>query len=409
MDRRAFLERLLAFDTTDGDEAPAQRWLRDRLDELGFETYEWTADPAALAEHPCFPDEPDLSYADRPSVAGVLEFDRDGPTLVLDGHVDVVPANEAAWSSPPFEPTWDGDRLTARGAADMKSGLAACVFAALALRDREADGGDVGGRVVVESVAGEEEGGVGAAAAALDNPYPFERDACIVAEPTELRPVVASEGSVMMRLKLRGRGAHAATRWNGEDVLDRFERVRRAFRDLERERGERVVHPLYDDYTVPWPVVCGRVEAGDWASTVPADLVSEWRIGVAPGETVAGVEDAFRERLGTVVGEDPWLQEHPPAFERFSVQFEPSEISPDEPVVRAVGAGMETAGLAGTEPVGVTYGADARHYIEAGVPTVIFGPGSVDQAHFPDETIHWREIERATDALVGAARHYLSK
>jgi acetylornithine deacetylase len=91
------------------------------------------------------------------------------------------------------------------------------------------------------------------------------------------------------------------------------------------------------------------------------------------------------------------------------VQFEPSEIFPDEPVVHAVQSGMDAVGLEESEPVGVTYGADARHYIEAGVPTVIFGPGSVDQAHFPDETIHWWEIERATEALVGAARHYLSK
>lgn len=420
MDRRAFAERLLQFDTTDGDEPPAQRWLRDRLDDLGFETYAWTADPDALAAHPSFPDEPDPSFADRPSVGGVFEFGSgDGPALVLNGHVDVVPASGASgrrdrsdhgpadegdWTGDPFEPSWDGDRLTARGAADMKCGLAACVFAALELRDA-----DVDGRVVVESVVGEEEGGVGAAAAALSNPYPFERDACVIAEPTELRPVVACEGSAMMRLELTGRSAHAATPWRGEDVLPRFERVREAFDDLERERCERVTHPLYDDYPVAWPVVCGTVRAGSWASTVPAEHVSEWRLGVAPGETVAGVEREFRDRLESVVAGDPWLADHPPTFERFSVQFEPSEISPGEPVVRAVQAGMVEQGLDATEPVGVTYGADARHYVEAGIPTVLFGPGSIDEAHYPDETVDWREVEAATGTLAAAARAYLSK
>jgi acetylornithine deacetylase len=411
MDRRAFVEELVEYDTTAGNEAPAQQWLRERLDALGFDTFEWTADPARLADHPSFPDEPDPSYADRPSVAGALEFDADGPTLVLNGHVDIVPATGEGWSSPPFEPTWDGDRLTARGAADMKGGLAACVFAALDLRAAARAGrwDDPAGRVVVESVAGEEEGGVGAAAAALENPYPFDRDACVVAEPTELRPVVASEGSVMMRLRLRGQSAHAATPWRGVDVLEQFERVRGAFRELEADRAERVSHPLYDEYPVPWPVVCGTVDAGEWASSIPDALTAEWRIGVAPGETVAGVEAAFRERLEAVAADDGWLREYPPSFERCSVQFEPTEIDPDEPVVRAVRAGMAAVGLPETAPVGVTYGADARHYVEAGVPTVMFGPGSIDQAHSPDETVHWHEVERATDALAAAARRFLSR
>jgi acetylornithine deacetylase len=405
-DLRRFVEEFVSFPTHGGNEAPAQDWFQSKLDAWGFETYRWEADPARLAAHPSFPGAPEkIPAAGRPSVGGVLELGTgEGPTLVLNGHCDVVPANEGDWTGDPFEPRWEGDRLTARGAADMKSGLAACVFAARSL----AAAGDLNGRVVVESVAGEEEGGLGAAAAALDNPYPFERDAALVAEPTELRPVVASQGSVMMRLELEGRSAHAATRWGGVDVLDRFERIRRAFRDLETERCERVTHPLYEDFPVAWPVVCGTVRAGEWASTVPASLVAEWRLGVAPGETVAGVEAEFRDALAAVVAEDEWLREHPPVFERFSVQFEASEISPEEPIVAAVDEAMSAHGLSGA-PEGVTYGADARHYIEAGIPTVLFGPGSIEQAHFPDETIDFREVETAAEVIADAARAYLSK
>jgi acetylornithine deacetylase len=408
---RAFIERLLRFDTTDGAEAPAQRWLRDRLDELGFETYEWTADAEALADHPSFPDDPaKIPVEDRPSVGGVLEFgDPDaGRTLVLNGHVDVVPAARESWSSDPFEPTWSGpdgdERLAARGAADMKTGLATCVFAAKHLDESATD---LDGRVVVESVVGEEEGGIGAAAAARSNPYPFGRDAAIIAEPTDLRPIVASEGSVMKRLHLTGRSAHAASRWQGVDVLPKFEAIRGAFADLEAERGESVTHPLYDDFPVPWPVVVGTVDAGSWASSVPAELTAEMRLGVAPAETVSEVEAEFEQRLAEVVADDEWLVEHPPTFERFSVQFEPSEISPDEPVVRAVQRAMDARGLGDTEPRGATYGADARHYIEAGVPTVMFGPGTVEQTHFPDEHIEWPEVLTAGDVLVAAAREFL--
>jgi acetylornithine deacetylase len=262
---------------------------------------------------------------------------------------------------------------------------------------------------VVESVVGEETGGVGAAAAALSNPYPFERDAGIIAEPTDLRPVVASEGSLMKRLRIEGRSAHAATRWRGADVLPYFEEIRRAFRNLETERGESVTHSLYDRFPVPWPVVVGRVDAGDWASSVPAELTAELRIGVAPGETVAEVEATFEERLAELVAEDEWLAEHPPEFERFSVQFEPSEIDADEPIVGAVQEAMTANGLSAseTDPLGATYGADARWYIEAGIPTVMFGPGSIEQAHFPDETIAWSEVLTAGEVLADAAGEFL--
>ena len=404
-----FASGLVGFESTTGDEADVAAWFRSRLDELGFETYTWEPDADALASHPSFPDDPEaIDTNDRPSVGGVLEFgDPDaGPAVVLNGHLDVVPADREVWSVPPFEATWNGSALTGRGAADMKSGLTACVFAAERLAD-EAGDNDWDGRVVVEGVAGEEEGGVGAAAAALDNPYPFERDAAIIAEPTELTPVVASEGSVMKRLRLTGRSAHAATPWRGESVLAHFEAIEAAFEELAAEREERVTHPLYEPFPTKWPVVCGTVDAGDWASTVPASLTAEWRIGVAPGETVAEVEAEFDARLEDVVADREWLRDHPPAFERFSVQFEPSEVDADEPVVRAVQDAMEVNDLDDTEARGVTYGADARHYVEVGIPTVIFGPGSIEQAHFPDETIDFREVETAVDVLADAVRRLL--
>ncbi|WP_227353192.1 M20/M25/M40 family metallo-hydrolase [Haladaptatus salinisoli] len=417
---REFTERLLSFDTTGGREAPAQEWFADRLAEFGFETYEWFADAEELAAHPSFPDDPaDIerteasadgpSLAERPNVAGVLEFGRPeaGPTLVLNGHVDVVPAARDSWAADPFEPTWDesGEELVARGAVDMKSGLATCVFAAKHLAERT-EPGTLDGRIVVESVVGEEEGGLGAAAAALSSPYPFERDAAIVAEPTDLTPVVATEGSVMKRLRLAGRSAHAATRWRGESVLPHFERIRRAFFELEAERSEAVTHPLYEGFEVPWPVVVGTVDAGTWSSTVPATLTAEMRLGVAPGETVAEVEAAYEDRLAELVAEDEWLAEHPPEFERFSIQFEAAETDADEPVVAALRSAMADRDL-DTTLRGATYGADSRHYVAAGIPTVLFGPGNIEQAHFPNETVRWPDVETAGATLADAARTFL--
>lgn len=404
---RALAEGLLGFESTDGNEGPAQRWLRGQLDDLGFSTYTWEPDPAVLGAHPSFPPVEELDLTDRPSVAGVLEFgDPDaGRTLVLNGHVDVVPVERDHWSSDPFEPTWDGDTLTARGAVDMKSQVAACVVAALAVAE---DAAGLDGRLVVECVAGEERGGLGAATAAGANPYPFDRDAAIVAEPTEFRLVTATEGAAMVRLDVTGRSAHAARRWQGEDVLDHFERIREAIVALEAERAERVAHPLYERFDVPWPVVIGRVRAGNWASNVPGQLSAEARLGVAPGETVDGVVAEFADRVEAVTLGDDWLREHPPTLERFDVQFEPAQIATDEPVVGALQAAMAEAGLSETEPVGETYGADSRHFVEAGIPAAVFGPGRIEEAHFPDESIHWPDVERATAVIADAARRFLT-
>ncbi|WP_123536454.1 M20/M25/M40 family metallo-hydrolase [Halosimplex salinum] len=407
---RSVTERLVGFETTAGNEAPAQEYLGDLLTDLGFETYRWTADADALADHPEFASADDLAVADRPSVGGVLEFGdpESGRTLVLNGHVDVVPAGETGWTGDPFAPRWDGDRLVGRGAVDMKSQLAACVFAARHLADRVESGAvDLDGRVVVESGAGEEDGGVGAAAAALSNPYPFERDAALVAEPTDMQVVTATEGCLMARIEIGGTPAHAARRWEGESVLPAFERVREAFERLESERARSVTHPLYDRFDVPWPVVIGRVEAGTWASNVPGTLTAEARVGVAPGESLERVERACRETLDAVAADDEWSVA-PPTFERFGVQFASAEVTSDERVVTALQRAMGAAGLSGTAPVGETYGSDARHYIEAGVPTVVFGPGRIEDAHFPDESVHWPDVLTAGEVLAETARRYLS-
>lgn len=407
---RAFVGDLLRFRTTDGDEERAQAWIESELDGLGFATYEWRADPDRLAAHREFPDAAALEALDvseRPNIAGVLEFGDPaaGPTLVLNGHVDVVPAEDEYWSGDPFEPRWDGDDLIARGAVDMKSQLTANVFAARALADATPD---IDGRVVVESVVGEEEGGIGAAAAAIDNPYPFDRDAAIVTEPTDMRVVTATEGCLMKRLTIEGRPAHAARKWHGESVLPHFERINHAFESLEAERGRRVTHPLYERFDTPWPIVIGRVRAGNWASNVPGTLTAEMRLGVAPGETLEEVEAEFHDRLDSVIEESQWLAGHPPRFERFSIQFGSAEIDPDEPVVGALRGAMAAAGMADTDPYGETYGADARHYIAAGVPTVVFGPGRIEEAHFPDETVHWPDVLDAAAVVRRTAERFLA-
>lgn len=212
----------------------------------------------------------------------------------------------------------------------------------------------------------------------------------------------------MKRLHVDGRSAHAARRWNGESVLPHFERIRRAFEELETERAERVKHPLYEPFSNPWPVNVGTVRAGSWASSVPASLDAEVRIGVAPGETVEAVEAEFDAALGDVVADSEWLSANQPTFERFSVQFSPAETDPDAAVVTTLRDAMVAAGLSETDPIGETYGADSRHFVHAGIPTVVFGPGDIDEAHFPNESIVWEEVLTAGEVITDTARRLLS-
>lgn len=403
---RSTFERMVEFESTPGEEASFQAWFQDHLEGFGFDTVTWSADADELATHPSFPDDPaEIDVTDRPSVAGIVEFGNPdvGQTLVLNGHCDVVPVDLSSWSTEPFEASWDGNHVTARGAADMKGGLTACVFAAKHLMETATD---LNGRIVVESVAGEEEGGIGAASAAISNPYPFDRDGAIIAEPTELRAVTAVEGSLMKRLELTGRSAHAAMRDQGESVLPHFFEIHEMLETLEAERSREIIHPLYESYDNPWPINVGTVNAGNWASSVPAELTAEVRIGVAPGETIEEVEQMVHRRLDALVEGTPWLREHPPRLERFSIQFEPAEVDLDDRIVTTLQASLKQHELDDT-PIGATYGADSRHYLAAGIPTVVFGPGSIESAHFPNEQIDWNEVEQSASVIADAAAGFL--
>jgi acetylornithine deacetylase len=406
-DLAALADRLIRIDTSDGNEQPAQNVLADWFEDHGFDRYTWTVDAKVLEELPEFASAASLPDGDRESVAGVISLgapDR-GRTLVLNGHADVVPAEAAHWERDPFEPRRDGERLYGRGAADMKSQLVACAFAALAVREADPD---INGRIVVESVTGEEEGGFGAAMAAQRNPYPFQRDAAIVAEPTDGRIVTATEGALMARVTLQGRPAHAARKWEGESVFPHFDGIRSRLADLEHERAERLNHPLYEHFDTPWPIVIGRVQAGNWASNVAGSLDAELRMGVAPGESLSAAEADLRDSIAEFAADQQWLRNHPPTVERFGVQFASAEIAPEEPIVKAVQTALARHGQAQTAPTGETYGSDARHYIGAGIPTVVYGPGRIEAAHFPDESIRWDDVLEAGAILRDAAIEFLA-
>lgn len=397
VDRERLVERtraLVRVPSCDGRETPAQELMEGWIADDGLAVDAWAIDLDALADHPAHGAE--IERTEARGVVGVLEGARpdEGRTLVLNGHVDVVPPGEReAWSVDPFGGVLRRGRIVGRGACDMKGGLAAALEAARAV----AASGTLGrGRIRLQSVVGEEDGGIGTLASVLRG---HTGDGAVVLEPTDRMVVPAQAGALNFRIRVAGRSAHGALRTRGVSAVEKFEVVHRALRALEEERTARLGgDPLFRSYDVPFPLSVGRVRAGDWPSSVPDSLVAEGRYGVAVGESP---DDARAELEGAVAragAEDPWLREHPPVVEWWGGRFEPADIAPDHPLVRALSGAHRD--LTGEEPgrKGVPYGADMRLLAkDGGTPTVLYGPGDVRLAHGPDESV-------PVDELVEAAR-----
>jgi acetylornithine deacetylase len=335
------------------------------------------------------------SYENRPNIAGTRRGAGNGRSILLNAHTDTVdPGDPTAWKGDALSGNLEGDLLYGRGSCDMKGGLVTHLVALDALSDL---GLGLRGDVTVAATVGEENGGLGALSTVLRG---YRADAAIITEPTRLALVPAQGGSLIFRLKIPGRSAHAAVRDEGVSALEKFGPIFENLRELEQERNGVLSHPLYDGVSNKVPINIGVVRAGNWASTVPESLVAEGRVGLMPGEEVDLFKDLLAERIATIADRDPWLREHPPELEWFGGQFAPAEVEPDAPICEAVKAAHER--VTGEKPSveGVPYGADMRLFIDfGGIPCVMYGAGDVNVAHAPDEHISITELLTATTTV----------
>lgn len=388
----ACLGELIAFESLGGAETPIQERVAVLMESVGLEVDRWEIDMERLRRHPAY-----TAEIERDHALGVVgRMGRgDGRTLVLNGHIDVVPAGEPdLWSVPPWRATVTEDRVYGRGSVDMKGGLCCALFAVRAIRDA---GVTLPGSVLVQSVVGEEDGGVGTLAAIQRG---HTGDGAIILEPTELMVAPAQAGALNFRLTVPGRAAHGALRVEGVDPFDKYLPLYRAMRAFEERRNREITDPLFADYDIPFALCIGTLRSGIWASTVAESLTCEGRVGLSPGERPDDVRRAFAGVIADAARSDRWLREHPPVLEWWGAQFEPASTDVGDPVVATVGGAHRS--VTGTSPVmrGMPYGADMRLLVnEGGVPTVIYGPGDVRRAHAPDEFVPIRDLTTVTEVL----------
>jgi acetylornithine deacetylase len=394
------LADLLTIPSVSGSEAEVevQAWLADRWIHEGLEVDRWDLDLAGLQADPQFPGmEVDRTHG--LGVTATLRGTGGGATLLLDGHTDVVPPGDLdAWTADPFTvrrmAVAGSDALVARGASDMKAGVAAMWAAVRTLAEA---GTPLRGDVILAPVSGEEDGGLGTFALLR---HGVRADMSIVPEPTELNLVPGNGGALTFRLTVRGLAAHASMRTSGVSAIEKFIPIYRALEELEARRNA-TVDPIMDRWPIAYPLSIGTVHAGDWASTVPDLLIAEGRLGVAIGETVEHARLELEATVAQVCATDPWLVGHPVEVTWWGGQFASGRTPASSPIVSIVE--QEHTALFGTRPdvYGGPYGSDLRLLSGiGGIPTVHYGPGVPESAHTPDEYVPVQQVIDGANAMV---------
>jgi acetylornithine deacetylase len=379
-----FLARLIEAPTV-GDEEPGQRVMAEALRETGLEPVDvWMDADALRAEPHASPFSWDVSKK-RNVVATWSPEGESAPgarSLVLNGHVDVVPADSGRenWAHPPFEAVRDGDWVYGRGAADMKAGLAAMVGAVRALIRM---GCVPEAPVYLESVVEEECSGNGALQCRLERPA---ADACIVTEPHHDRLATAQLGIQWFDVRVSGEPAHTKDASHlGANAIDAIAVITEELRELERELN---ADPPGQYAGMPHPINLnlGKIQGGDWRSTVAAECVASYRLATYPGWPLSDLRRRIESAVAAAAARHPFLSVHPPVVTYDGLSCEGIEVAKDEPLVTSLHqacADMLGRELTRRPTTGTT---DTRAFVQRGIPAICFGPHG-ERLHGVDERV----------------------
>jgi acetylornithine deacetylase len=382
---------LIRFPSLPGQEHEEMLFLAEAFARAGIEV-EKVPLSDAIREDPDYSDPvPGLRYDGRFNLR-VVRRGRGGRSVVFNAHTDVVPPSDGMPA--PWDPRREDGRIYGRGACDDKGQLATLWLVFRAIEALKLDlAGDVIGHLVVE----EENGGNGSLAMARRGE---QADGCVVMEASENRVHTSIRGAVWFRLELEGKAGHSGQAGQTRSALlmarDAMGILERYHADLlKRSRG----FPLFDPVPNPMPLTFGRMESGNWPAAAPSRAVIEGVLGLLPNVTK---EDVCREMEQALrqCG-DEFLASH---FRLgFMYRHDSSVLDPAHALPKTLIRAGALAGLS-LEVGGMTASCDAWLYNnQLGIPTVVYGPGSLKVAHSRDENIAVEDVAGAAEALVAFA------
>ena len=351
-DLLGLVERLVETPTVTGNEKPGQEVVIEYLESMGLEPDVWVPEESALADHEGYAPTSvtaEVGFEGRPNVAVRVPGSGDGPTLTVGGHIDVVDVTADEWTRDPWELTREGETLYGRGVADMKGGLAAVLYTVKTVLESEVD---LAGDLIVQSTIEEEASGTGGALATIERGY--LPDAAAIAEPSDIPNItVASAGVMYFEVTVPGVSAHAAWGHEGDNAIGNATLVYQALEDLDRDRKDRIdFEPAYRanpglEGNVT-NINIGRIEAGDWPSTLPSRATMYGRVGWPPGESREAVRAQIEAAVAEAANHEDWEADAEPAVAWVGGQAAPHR--PDRgpcPLHRRTARHRHTAGVRG--------------------------------------------------------------
>jgi succinyl-diaminopimelate desuccinylase len=356
-----------------GNERPVAEFIHDWFANRGID--------ADLVEDP---------YEDRPQVAA--RVGNGEPTVVLNGHIDVVPAGKRSeWSHDPYGAAIEGDQLYGRGSVDMKTGVA---VAMRALADLEADlaSGEIDGSLVFHAAIGEETAEPGTKRL-LELGYDGEYG--IVLEPTELRTATSEKGLAWYEITVGGEPSHASRPDQGVNAIKKARPVLdalAAYDERVRERTDPLVGQAYATVT--------EFEAGTKENVVPEEAVITVDRRFLPEESAEGIDAEFEELLSDVAAE----HDVEVSWQRTRT-YESAAIPTESEIAELLRSHSAKEADISTEPWGVKASTDVRNLVnDAGMEAVTWGPGDIAQAHTYDEHVNLSEATTGLTVLNASLR-----
>ena len=374
-------------------EASAQDFMAAAFARRNLAVDRWLIDVADIQNLPGFSPVA-VSYDNAWNVVGAWRPRTPrGRSLILNGHIDVVPTGPLdMWSHPPFDPRVDGDWMYGRGAGDMKAGLAAMLYAFDAIR---AVGRAPAGDVYLQSVVEEECTGNGALAC-LQRGY--RADAAIIPEPMEEHLMSAQVGVMWFQVKVRGKPAHVAVAGTGNNAIESCWPLIQALHRLEHQWNE-AGHPAFAGHQHPLNFVVSKIEGGDWTSSVPSWCTFDMRIGMFPGMNLGEVRAQVESTIAAASANDPFLSRNPPQVVYHGFQAEGYELPRGTEAQTTLARAHAAVTGEQLGEVASTATTDARFFgLYAGIPAMVYGP-KAENTHAFDERVSLQSMRRTTQAI----------